>query len=259
MSRNLWIVLLVMCAGIAALIVMPKFKPSPGPTTVEGTEPAAGHAGTSSHAGTPGTTVTPPTPGAGTPPGQTAVVTPGNTGTPSTQPGATVVAPSPGVAPLTTGTVLRPGGIQPMTNDLVEAPDTKPLPVLEKEYLATTNRDDRLDLMMDITDWPGPEAVRTLTRLFQAEQDAELKVDLLDSLLGIEGQVEEKLQLLSLGTQKGLPTEVRQSAIDGLIDLEDQRVIPILNGLLNDPEEEIRESAQDALEMLQAQPSVKSK
>ena len=133
-------------------------------------------------------------------------------------------------------------------------PDTKPLPVLEKDYLATTNREDRLDLMMDITDWPGPETVKVLTRLFQAETDPELKVDLLDSLLGVDGSVDEKIAMLTLGTAKGLPTEVRQSAIDGLIDLDDKRVIPILNGLLNDPDEEIREGAKDALEMLQTEP-----
>jgi HEAT repeat protein len=66
--------------------------------------------------------------------------------------------------------------------------------------------------------------------------------------------VEETLAMLKLGTEKGLPTEVRQSAIDGLIDLEDQRVIPILNGLLNDPDEDIRDGAKDALEMLQTTP-----
>jgi HEAT repeat protein len=113
--------------------------------------------------------------------------------------------------------------------------------------------------MMDIADAPGPDAVRALTRLFQVETDPDLKVDLLDSLLGIEGLVEEKLKMLTLGAEKGLPTEVRQSAIDGLIDLDDPRVIPVLNGLLNDPDEEVREGAKDALEMLQAKPAVKLK
>lgn len=135
----------------------------------------------------------------------------------------------------------------------------KPLPELITDYASTTNRDERLDLMMDIADLPGPESIRALTQLFEAETDAELKVDLLDSLLGIEGFPEEKLKMLTSGTKQGLPSDVRQSAIDGLIDLDDQRVIPVLNGLLNDPDEEIRESAKDALEMLQSQPAVKIK
>ncbi len=137
--------------------------------------------------------------------------------------------------------------------------DVKPLPVLLKEYASTTNRDERLDLMMDIADLPAPESIRALALLFDAETDPELKVDLLDSLLGIDGFPEEKLKMLASGTKQGLPSDVRQSAIDGLIDLDDQRVIPILNGLLNDPDEEIRESAKDALEMIQSQPAVKLK
>lgn len=138
----------------------------------------------------------------------------------------------------------------------VDGPDleVKPLPVLEKNYLATTNHDDRLDAMMDIADQSSADAVKTLTRLFEAETDPDLKVDLIDSLLGIDGFKEEKLMMLTLASRQGLPKEVRQSAIDGLIDLDDQRTVPILNGLLNDPSEEIREAAQDALEMISAEP-----
>ncbi len=246
MSRNLLIVLVVLCAGIAGLIVFSGKKselPHADPTHAPGPDTTA-------------TTPTPNTPGAGAQPAPAvpfvanngAVIQPGTSGQP------------PVVAPATTGgvqtglLVRMPSGAEiPIVNPL-EMPDTKPLPVLEKDYLANTNREDRLDLMMDITDWPGPETVKVLTRLFQAETDAELRVDLLDSLLSIEGSVDEKLSLLALGTAKGQPTEVRQSAIDGLIDLEDPRVIPILNGLLNDPDEEIREGAKDAIEMLQTPP-----
>ena len=240
MSRNLLIVLVVLCAGIAGLIM---FSGNKSGTTLH---PIVTTPSPDATAGTPGTAVNPaPTPVAPVPGNNGTTLTPGNTGRP------TVVAPAPAV--LQTGLLARtmpPGAPIPAVNPL-DMPDTKPLPVLEKDYLANTNREDRLDLMMDITDWPGPETVKVLTRLFQAETDAELRVDLLDSLLSIDGSVDEKLAMLALGAAKGQPTEVRQSAIDGLIDLEDQRVIPILNGLLNDPDEEIREGAKDALEMLQ--------
>ena len=63
--------------------------------------------------------------------------------------------------------------------------------------------------------------------------------------------------MLKLGVRPGLPIEVRQSAIDGLIDLDDPRVIAVFNGLLNDPEEDVREAAKDALEMLQPETPVK--
>ncbi len=243
MSRNLLIALVVLCAGIAGLIVF-SGKKSGTLHPIVTTSPPDGATGTPAP-NTPGATVN-PAPAVG----NNGTLTPGTTGQP------TVVAPVP-TAVLQTGLLARlPVSPQiPVVNPL-DMPDTKPLPALEKDYLANTNRDDRLDLMMDITDWPGAETVKVLARLFQAEADPELRVDLLDSLLSIEGSVEEKLAMLTLGTAKGQPTEVRQSAIDGLIDLEDQRVIPILNGLLNDPDEEIREGAKDALEMLQSAPPV---
>lgn len=250
MSRNVVILVVVMCAAIAGLLIFGQRRSTVGPavpppatsTPVAQNPPGPG----------PGTTPTPvpnpvtPSIGPRTTPGVGTPVQP-------VQPG---VGSTPQNATLQTGFPVRVGSVPVMTNGEDDL-GLKPLPVLEKNYLATTNRDDRLDLMMDITDWPGPEAVRTLTKLFAAETDPELKVDLVDSLLGIEGQTEEKLKLLQLATEKNNALEVRQSAIDGLIDLEDQRVIPILNGLLNDPNEEIRESAKDALEMLQSQPAVK--
>lgn len=245
MSRNLLIVLVVLCAGIAGLILF------------SGKKSQAPHADPT-HAPGADTTAATPTPNAPGTAAQPAPAVPfvGNNGTtiaPGTSGQATVVAPAVGS---NTGLMVQmPSGAKiPVLNPL-DMPDTKPLPVLEKDYLANTNREDRLDLMMDITDWPGPETVKVLTRLFQAETDPELRVDLLDSLLSIEGSVDEKLSMLALATAKGQPTEVRQSAIDGLIDLDDQRVIPILNGLLNDPDEEIREGAKDAIEMLQTPPT----
>ena len=244
MSRNLLIVLVVLCAGIAGLILFSGKKselqhadPTHAPDTTATTPPP----------NAPGT-ATQPAPGTPFVGNNGAVIPSGTSGQP------TVVTPGSVTASKTGLMVQMPSGAQlPIVNPL-EMPDTKPLPVLEKDYLAKTNREDRLDLMMDITDWPGPETVKVLTRLFQAETDPELRVDLLDSLLSIEGSVDEKLSMLALATAKGQPTEVRQSAIDGLIDLEDPRVIPILNGLLNDPDEEIREGAKDAIEMLQTPP-----
>ncbi len=221
-----------MCAAVAGLIIFSKRRPATD-QRVDTTAPVDMAPVPQPPAGNGGTPVTPNPPG---------LVAPATTA----------------MTEVKTVPIARVPTVPVVTNE-VEVQETKPLAVLEKEYGATTNRDERLDLMMDISELPGPEAVRALTRLFQVETDTDLKVDLLDSLLGIEGQVEEKLKMLTLGTAKGLPGEVRQSAIDGLIDLDDPRVIPVLNGLLNDPDEEIRESAKDALEMLQSQPAVKFK
>jgi len=161
-----------------------------------------------------------------------------------------VVTPAP-----TTTTTVRPANVSSAKTTVtapavpVEAPKT--LPEMEKAYLSTTNRDTRLDLMMDIAEVPTADSVKSLTRLFESENDPDMKVDLIDSLLGIDGFKDEKLIMLTMAIRQGLPNDVRESAIDGLIDLEDARAIALLNGLLNDPDTQIRESAQDAIELLQ--------
>lgn len=256
MSRSTVGLLVVLCAAIVGLIVFQKMRAKqiaqidgsqPGETTAAAR--ATPNSAQENAATTPGTKRIQPLNGVN----RTTIAIP-SVGQPTDNNTSrtTIAATNPasvGRAPL---------AVQPIVDPLEElAP--KPLPVMEKEYFTATNRDVRLDLMMDIADNSSAESVKTLTRLFEAETDTDLKVDLLDSLLGIEGFKEEKLIMLTLGARQGLPTEVRQSAIDGLIDLDDQRVIPVLNGLLNDPDEEIREGAKDALEMLQSQPAVKLK
>lgn len=237
MSRNLVILLVVLSAGVAGLIVFSKLR-SERDARLAANQQSESTAPTETH----------PTP-AGDNPGRAPL-------TLTNRPIVTGrVATIPQQAGTTSVIEMTPAIPTAITNDLTL--EIRPLPVLEKEYTATTNRDTRLDIMMDIAETPGVEAIKALTRLFEAETDPDLKVDLLDSLLGIEGFKDEKLIMLTMGARQGLPSEVRQSAIDGLIDLDDQRVIAVLNGLLNDPDAEIRESAKDAIEMLQSEPAVK--
>jgi len=243
MSRNLIILLVVLSAGVAGLIVFSKLR-SQEDTRVADSQQSIETSATSAAAlqsANPPRLTGSPTVNIATP-----VVTAQNAATHQSR---TTIASRATTSILTV-----------MTNPSPDLPfEVKPLPVLEKDYLATTNRDTRLDIMMDIAENSTAETVKALTRLFEGETDPDLKVDLLDSLLGIEGFHDEKLIMLTMGARQGLPHEVRQSAIDGLIDLDDQRVIPVLNGLLNDPDEEIREGAKDALEMIQSQPAVKLK
>lgn len=245
MSRNLIVLLVVLSVGVAGLIVFSKLRSEEDADARRSLDQQSVQTSETSSAAlqsaAPPRLTGSPTSNIATP-----VLT---AQTPATSQSRTAVASRATTSILTV-----------MTNTLPDLPfEVKPLPVLEKDYLATTNRDTRLDIMMDIAENSSAETVKALTRLFEGETDPDLKVDLLDSLLGIEGFHDEKLTMLTMGARQGLPKEVRQSAIDGLIDLDDQRVIPVLNGLLNDPDEEIREGARDALEMIQSQPAVKLK
>ena len=270
MSRNTLILMVVLCAGVAGLLALSKSRsggstPLPNDTVID----ASATTPDTSPNGTP--SVQPDVVGGGhatTPaPSQGGTAPNSTTGRPSNPVGANV-KPGTGPKPLagTPGqlgagnTLIPPPPVEkPERPDKDEVPVAKPLPVLETDYAATTNRDTRLDIMMDIAETPGAETVRTLARLLEAETDPDLKVDLIDSLLGIEGHTEEKLAMLTQGARPGLPKEVRLSAVDGLIELNDPRTVAVFNGMLNDPDEEIREAAKDALEMLQAQPPVQLK
>ena len=263
MSRNTLILMVALCAGVAGLIALSKSRsngPKPLPNDTVIVDPAA-PAGTVPN---------------GTVPNHPGVVVGGNPPPPApnadgTAPLATIGRPNANVKPgpgtkLPPGMLGQPGAVNPLIPstttqkpDKDEVPVVKPLPALESDYAATTNRDSRLDIMMDIAETPGAETVRTLARLLETETDPDLKVDLIDSLLGIEGHTDEKLAMLTQGARPGLPKEVRLSAVDGLIELNDPRTVAVFNGMLNDPDEEIREAAKDALEMLQAQPPVQLK
>jgi hypothetical protein len=231
MSRGLVILMVVLSVALMALLILPRIKnssPQPVATNVIAAAPAPAPVQTAA------SPVVRPT---GSIPGKTRPAQIGG-----------------GVRSNDVNRVFSIETNSAITNLLADPP-AKTLPQLERDYTSTTNRDTRLDVMMDVAEAGNADAVRTLTRLFDAETDPELKVDLLDSLLGIEGFKDEKLIMLTLGVRQGLPQDVRQSAIDGLIDLEDNRSIALLNGLLNDPDPEIRQSAQDAIEILQTPPT----
>jgi HEAT repeat protein len=54
------------------------------------------------------------------------------------------------------------------------------------------------------------------------------------------------------------PKEVRLEAMDGMGDVQDRRGIQILQGYLNDPDEDVKAAAQDTIEQLQNMPEPSS-
>jgi HEAT repeat protein len=126
--------------------------------------------------------------------------------------------------------------------------------VLENAYIATPDFSARVETIYKLTDAATPEAIASLGRLFHMEKDPELKTEILDSLFDIDGQDERKAALFAAGAGSDQPKEVRQSAIDGLEDVEAKYALPILQALTTDPDEDIRDAAKDAIESLQAAP-----
>ena len=121
---------------------------------------------------------------------------------------------------------------------------------LEKSYVAAGSFDDRFDVALAIGKAGGSEAVKTLERLFRAEKDSGLRTELINALIGISECKEERLSLLRLGIAADQAAETREAAIDGLIDLEDARALPLLKEMSTDPNEQVRTVAKHALGLL---------
>lgn len=123
---------------------------------------------------------------------------------------------------------------------------------LERQYISNPDFSARVETIYKLTDAGTPEAIASLGRLFQMEKDNDLKTEILDSLFDIDGQDNNKAAILAFAVSSTQPKEVRESAIDALEDIDAKYALPILQGLLADPDEEIRDAAKDAIEMLQS-------
>jgi HEAT repeat protein len=122
---------------------------------------------------------------------------------------------------------------------------------LETDYLATNDFASKIETLYKISDLETGNAVDTLSRLFFQEKDADMKIQIIDAIGDIEGFKEKKLALLTSAVKTDQPQDVRESAINTLGDIEDARAIPILQSLLNDPDEDIRTDAEDTMKLLQ--------
>ncbi len=122
---------------------------------------------------------------------------------------------------------------------------------LETNYLAQTEFADKVETLYKISDLGTSDALGVLTRLFLQEKDEDAKTQIIDAMGDIEGFTEKKLALLTMAVKADQPQDVRTSAIDALTDIEDARVMPILQSLLDDPDEDIRSEAEDGIKLMQ--------
>ena len=157
--------------------------------------------------------------------------------------------PPPVVKPVTAKPVPVPAAAAKA--DAEEATPTAP--ELEKTYLANPDFTERVQVIFQLSDLGSADALATLGRLFQKEQDPDLRVQVLNSLFDIEGHDDKKAALLAAGVATNQPKDVRDAAIDALGDIDAKRAVPILQSLLSDTDEDLREHAKDVIEQLQTQ------
>jgi len=122
---------------------------------------------------------------------------------------------------------------------------------LQGQYRAAREFDDRFEAAVRLGEVGTPEAVAALEGLFRNEPDPELRTELINALIGISGCKEERLRFLKLGLAADQPFEVREAAMDGLVDLEDARALALLKDLLGDPDERVRALARQLHDLLE--------
>ena len=122
----------------------------------------------------------------------------------------------------------------------------------ETDYANTADFQKRVVIIYNLSSVDSPDTIDAIGRLFLSEKDKELKIELVNSLLDIDGQNDKKLAILSTAVRGDQPKDVRLEGINGMGDTEDKRAIQVLQGMLTDPDEDVKEAAQDTIDQLQA-------
>ena len=159
----------------------------------------------------------------------------------------------PAAAPAVKAVTPKSAAVPPAVVKADAEEATPTAPELEKNYLANPDFTERVQVIFQLSDLGSADALAVLGRLFQKEQDPDLRVQVLNSLFDIEGHDDKKAALLAAGVATNQPKDVRDAAIDALGDIEMKRAVPILQSLLTDTDEDLREHAKDIIEQLQTQ------
>jgi hypothetical protein len=174
------------------------------------------------------------------------------TSLPATQPQTS--SPTPGV--ISEASALEPAAPPAVTTNAASADPPADasagpsLGALTREFQAAASFDDRFDAALRIGALGTAEAITTLEQLFRQEKDQELRVELINALIGCSGFKTERLRFLKLGVDRDQPAEVREAAIDGLVDLQDASALPVLEALFTDPDAAVAALARQSHELL---------
>ena len=156
--------------------------------------------------------------------------------------------------PSTPETPPLPPVVAPAATQETPAQSAAQVQQLESTYHNTPEFPKRVAIIYELSSVESPATIDALGRLLVNERDQELKIELINSLTDIDGENDKKLAILTGALRSEQPKEVRLEAIDALVETEDKRAVQILQGLLKDSDEEIRDAAQDGIEQLQTNP-----
>ncbi len=126
-----------------------------------------------------------------------------------------------------------------------------------EEYANTEAEEDRSGPIYRIAEQaalgvPAHEVVAALADVFSREKSATLKSEIIGHLTKIKDP--STLDGIARGLAPVQPLEVRLTAVRTFQFLADRRALPSLRGALSDPDPQVREAAQDAIQTLTENP-----
>ncbi len=151
-------------------------------------------------------------------------------------------------------------GVQPPDNAMAQPIPEQYLPAklqdALRQYPTLNEKDDRASLVMDVLGMTDngatkQEVAQVLGTMFHEEATTDLKLDLLDDLIMVGDNASAPAFVEGLDLSQ--PKDVRTKAILGLENLDGNQMAPYLQQLLTDPDPDIRQEAQDALDRLNSQ------
>lgn len=139
----------------------------------------------------------------------------------------------------------------PATSDVASA---ETMISLQQKFLSTSDPLERENIIEQLSDLDTNEAMDMIANLFQLEREDDLKVDMIETIEEMQVENTRKIPIFAAAIQSNQPPSVRIAGIDALTDLKEPAAIQLLQSLLHDPDTNIRNAAQEALQSPTATP-----
>jgi HEAT repeat protein len=112
--------------------------------------------------------------------------------------------------------------------------------------------EDRSKTVTELWELATPEAIETLRRQFFIERDNDVRADILAGVVEEKKPETQQLRfgILSAALANNQPEEVRMVAISLVTDFDDPRAVALLQNLTQDPSEDIRDAAREAIDAI---------
>jgi uncharacterized protein (UPF0147 family) len=127
--------------------------------------------------------------------------------------------------------------------------------ILAEMAARETDEKVKLAIIDELERLEHPAVVGSLLRLLDSAQPETVRQSASDSLEYVLSEIAtsrhpQAFATLITALDPRWPANIREAAIVAFEDLEDKRAIPVLEKLLNDPNEDVRVAAQDAIDLL---------